>query len=501
RDFSKGATYTAGQLDLIEAYGSNELGKILPFAFTEYGSWNRTNRSDGTYGDYTRPQQQWDLTRDVREKMMVFLNRPDRVLSATPFVSPRHWEGGVPTNAAGDNVFFEQDASGNWSETIVGNMFRMLAPVSGRYIDVAVDNPDLQTVAFRDGNQVFIVLNNLQSSNQTVSLSGLGLGNVQSASLDRIRMVGSTPTFDDDLDVSGSWQHLVLSGEEGAVLSLTLDSSSLFDRASDTITTYGSHTADPITQPGGRSTAMNLQAELQDATSAKLRVSYSRPGQNVEAFDVILNGTRLWFSADELAGDDGAFEFISREIEVPLNLLQEGNNTVQADFSGNGGRIGAIVLEVTRSIGEFDGDGTFGCGDIDAIVAAIGTGNDRFDLTGDGVIDVADVQFWISDLRNAPLGDLNFDGSIDISDFDLFLDGFLSDYSGMDACVAYQNGDLNFDGVSTHLDFVAFRDAYDSVHGDGAFAALVPEPSTVHLAVFSAILMILRLRRRSMLAA
>ena len=479
RDFSKGASHTAGQMDLIEAHASNVLGKVLPFSFTEYGSWNRTDMADGSYGNYPRETQQWDLIRDIREKMMVFLDRPDRVLSATPFVSPRHWQGGTPTNPDGDNVMFQQDANGNWQETIVGSMFRMLAPVSGQYIGVSVDNPDLQSVAFRNGDEVYVVLNNLNSSDQTVNLSAVtGMGSISSATLDRIFLNGSTPTFAANTDVSGTWQNLTLSAEEGAVLTLTLTGSKLFDLATDTSTTYGDFTANSITQPGGRSNAMNIAAELQDAISAKLRVSYSRPGQQTEAFDLIVNGTRLSISGDAIAGDDNAFEFVSREIEVPIDLLTEGNNVVQADFTGNGGRIGAIVLEVTRSVGDLDGSGAFGCGDIDALVAALGTSSDpRFDITGDGMIDVADVHAWIQGVWNADLGDLNFDGNVDIADFQAWLGGFYGDFTGLTGCAAYEMGDMNFDGVGDHADFVLFRDAYDAANGQGAFAALIPEPS------------------------
>ena len=174
-------------MDLYESYSYQQLGDPKAFAVTEYGSWNRTDLGNGNYGDYTRTEQQWDLVRDIREKMMVFMNRPDRIINATPFVAPRHWQNAVPTNADGDNVFWEQVAGGSWQETIVASMFRMFNEVSGEYVGAASDNPDLQTIAFRDGNQLYVILNNLEKTSNSLDLQAIaGSSSVESASLDRI---------------------------------------------------------------------------------------------------------------------------------------------------------------------------------------------------------------------------------------------------------------------------------------------------------------------------
>lgn len=96
------------------------------------------------------------------------------------------------------------------------------------------------------------------------------------------------------------------------------------------------------------------------------------------------------------------------------------------------------------------------------------------------------VQF-VNGPNNAPYerSDLDFDGSINGADWQIFVDGFLGDMTGMSPTQAYQMGDLNRDGRSDLADFFAFEQDYDAANGEGAFAAMlqsVPEPSSTIVA-------------------
>ena len=413
-------------LDLYESYSHIKFGDPKAFAITEYGSFNRTNMADGSYGDYSRPAQQWDLVRDIREKMMVFLDRPDRIIAATPHVFPRDWRiQQIPTHPDGDNVFWEQDTNGEWGETIVASMFRMFNDVSGKYIGVSSDNQDLQTVAFRDGNQVHVILNNLEKSSNTINLqTTIGPDSVIAASLDRIFWDGTSGIYESDLDVATSWQNLTLAAEEGAVLTLTLDGSQFFDSATNQRTFYGDDVITPLTLQRARSKIINIQAELDDALAASVRVAFNReefsPGQ---AFRVFVNGTGLSVPAEVFEFDDSDTNMVTREIDVPLNLLNDGNNEIFADFQGKGGDLITTVLTVTQSIGDFNGSGAFDNGDLRAIFQEFGpvAAGNKYDLTKDGVVDIADIDFWHVNLRgmaSIPMCDVNHDGMCDDHDID-----------------------------------------------------------------------------------
>ena len=72
--------------------------------------------------------------------------------------------------------------------------------------------------------------------------------------------------------------------------------------------------------------------------------------------------------------------------------------------------------------GDFDGDGDLDGADIDALsaAAAAGTHDPQFDLTSDGLVTVADVNYWVTQIKGTILGDANLDFSVDGSDFNIW---------------------------------------------------------------------------------
>lgn len=83
--------------------------------------------------------------------------------------------------------------------------------------------------------------------------------------------------------------------------------------------------------------------------------------------------------------------------------------------------------------------------------------------------------------------DLDFDGTIDIDDWDIFITNAQADMSGMSLPESYQLGDLDGDLDNDLRDFILFRDAFELANPEaGAFEAMlaqynVPEPSSLVL--------------------
>ena len=466
-------------MDLYETYSNISFGDPKAFAITEYGSWNRTNMPDGSYGNYSRDEQRWDLVRDVREKMMVFMDRPDRIINATPFVSPKQWQSSPTPHPDADNVFWEQNGSGGpWTETIVASMFRMFNDVRGRYVDVSSDNPDLQTIAYRDGNQLYIVLNNLEKSDTTLNLQAVSAhGNVSSASLDRIYWNGSEGVYESDLDVSTSWQNLTLAAEEGAVLTLTLTGPELYDIATNEVTYYGDSTLSPITGPAGQSSILNYQVDTEDAVSARVRVAFNRGNNDLgEGFFVLVNDNPVQVRPGELEFDDSDTDLVTREVDVPLDFLVDGSNEVYADFTGAGGELVTAVLVVTHTVGDFNGSGAFDGEDVSLLLQHFGpaTEGSKFDLVVDGVVDGGDLIHWFNELRGVPFapGDFDLDGNIDEQDLALWV-------VGLGDGTHYGLGDIDFDGDTDGADFLGWQRGFTGSAMALAAASTVAEPSAL----------------------
>jgi glucose/arabinose dehydrogenase len=125
---------------------------------------------------------------------------------------------------------------------------------------------------------------------------------------------------------------------------------------------------------------------------------------------------------------------------------------------------GARVLRVRYQpvrTGDFNGDGMFDCADVDALVAEIaaGTNASHFDLTADGVVDEADLDYWLAEAGDANLpsqnpylrGDANLDGVVDGLDYIAWNENKFT--SGTGWC----GGDFNADGLADGLDFILWN--------------------------------------------
>jgi hypothetical protein len=99
---------------------------------------------------------------------------------------------------------------------------------------------------------------------------------------------------------------------------------------------------------------------------------------------------------------------------------------------------------------DFVADELLTCADVNALVAAITNGNDsaRFDLTGDEIVDPADLNVWLSlagsenlsSHRAYPLGDANLDGKVNADDLNVIGLNWLQAVTGW--CI----GDFTADG-------------------------------------------------------
>ena len=155
--------------------------------------------------------------------------------------------------------------------------------------------------------------------------------------------------------------------------------------------------------------------------------------------------------------------------------------------------LGSLVHEFsTVSPGDFDSNGAYEPADIDALVAEIaaGTDDELYDLTGDLIVNGADLNAWLIEAGSVlnsnggaflP-GDANLDGFVDVGDFNLWNTNKFTN------AAAWSSGDFNADGVIDVGDFNKWNTYKFTESGD----SIVPEPSSWLMALVACLPLLFR---------
>lgn len=401
------------QIDMILNQQEQAHGNRLPISMTEYSSFNRGvngNTANGSFVGYPRVVQQWDQSRNIREQLLLYINRPDAILNAVPFIFASHFRNEIPTRDSDDNVIYERDSTGDFIETIIGNTMRMYAPVKGDYLNIESSSEDLQSAAFRDGGTIYLLLNNLLDSPQTLdlNLTHSGAGTIDSAEISRVYQDVSSlgNVFRQNEDITSTFSNLTLNPKEGAVITFGISGDDGITQVLSEETYFGDQVAVALNDGfPGRSPEVLIDAATSGAVAAKLRVGYSR-SVGVDAFLVSINGNSINIPAEQKGIDDEEFGqiddgLISREIDVPLGYLNDGQNQVRFTFTG-AGFLSSTALVVTTApnsflLGDVNLDGTVDFADIPAFIALLQSGafQGEADINLDGVVDFADIPLFI----------------------------------------------------------------------------------------------------------
>ncbi len=188
----------------------------------------------------------------------------------------------------------------------------------------------------------------------------------------------------------------------------------------------------------------------------------------------------------------GTFEITSSDIQVPLEF-RIGSRERFADFDAfvfhRNPFLSPTQLDALFNIDcrvDFNADGQVDCTDVDLLVARIVAGDDSeaFDLTGDGLVDQADLSNWLAIAGSINIspgssyleGDANLDGNVDTSDFNLWNSSKFTAGSG------WCSGDFNADGVVDTSDF----NAWNENKFQSSFPA-VPEPRGLWIGMWASL--------------
>ena len=158
-----------------------------------------------------------------------------------------------------------------------------------------------------------------------------------------------------------------------------------------------------------------------------------------------------------------------------------GINTLTSDFSIDSDADGKVyehsdgfkeVLDTSllSLLGDFDENGELTGADYDLLKSATDVG--RFDLVADGVIDVADRNYWLEELARTVPGDADLNGEVNFADF-LALSNSFGSVGG------WSNGNFDGDDTVTFADFLSLSANFGTSRSQ---FANVPEPNSAAIA-------------------
>ncbi len=228
----------------------------------------------------------------------------------------------------------------------------------------------------------------------------------------------------------------------------------------------------------------------------------AQTGGILNLFDVDVNGFTVFFGDIDVSSVTGNLFIVSSTQSSIAEFLPTGSPVREhplptgvsglagigiSDRAGQAWVLGSSGLSLLGGLYEvcdFDSDGDCDVADLDLMLAegpianGVGTtdgANDQFDLTDDGTIDLDDVDAWLANAASengfgSPyrFGDANLDGSVDVSDFNVWNESKLS------STLRWSQGDFNGDGVNDTSDFNFWNDN-KFLASDAPVS--VPEPS------------------------
>ncbi|MDA1177154.1 MAG: T9SS C-terminal target domain-containing protein, partial [Bacteroidetes bacterium] len=235
----------------------------------------------------------------------------------------------------------------SWEYTDRIYFYELWKNVSGDRIELNSTNPDIQVQGFRDGNKLYVALNNLDDFDRSISLQ---LQSVSGATPNDVR-IKSLIINPNELAQFTDQTTLVLPESynlkvnETVVFEYTYDTDFSYDNAIILNRHYTNEsTVQAITANSSMTyTFSNVPTSLVEY--ATLRMSIGRKHEKSKSPTVFVNGQALsvptnWKGYDQAIRDD-FFGMI--EIDVPVESLQ-ASTSVTLEFSDSGGHLSSLVL-------------------------------------------------------------------------------------------------------------------------------------------------------------
>ncbi|MDG1804571.1 hypothetical protein [Flavicella sp.] len=331
-------------LDLIEGYSYAKLGKVKPIAITEYGRLVQDQPGFPNVPNF-EPIENSQAVRSQIHMVMNFMERGDDIALTIPFTTGKS----KPTFRFSKASLWAQNKSGKWEFTPRKYFFEIWKDVKGDRVAISSSNIDVQTQAFVDGKELFVVLNNLNDDTQEVDLALLDSKNLKKVEVKRLKIFkDKTP----DLNVKetkSAPQKLKLAYGETVVLKYQFKKKIEFENTIRSKKYYAEKCVTPIV--ASKEIGFSFKNVKVAKGKATLRLGVGRKnGASLNPI-VLVNGKKVTITTDVIRGYDqhNRKQFFGT-LEIPVNIedLNNGENKVSVKFEDQGGHISSAILQVQK---------------------------------------------------------------------------------------------------------------------------------------------------------
>jgi hypothetical protein len=331
-------------LDVVEAYSYIKWGKIKPIIISEHG-YTDSEIEKTLYS----PLRDWKSISSINSQLMQFIQRPQYILKCIPFINDRStfFKGHNGNGSPFPWAISRRVEGENWQWTHLIKVYELWKNVSGDYVSTTSSNPDILVNAFRKKSKAFLVLNNIDTCEQHVSLNyKTEFENIKSVKIRRLYLENDTPILTEKT-TDKNILNLKIAKKETIVLEIDFQKKVAESKPFIVKKIYSEEYLKPILQ--NTVNEFHINKVPKNCTNAVLRLGVARAiGLSLQPL-VKVNGHKIevptnWKGYDQKPRKkEGFFGLI--EMEIPVEFLKT-ENKVEIIFNEKNGTLSSACLQV-----------------------------------------------------------------------------------------------------------------------------------------------------------
>ncbi|MBD0401967.1 beta-agarase [Flammeovirga sp. EKP202] len=331
-------------LDLMEAYSLKQYDKVIPILISEYGG-----RDHSTEWKPWFAERDWDFMKSMSPMMIQFMQRPNHILKAIPFMIPKaEWgrkKNPYPWRLLRQEFELEGDSK-QWVFTEQIKFYELWSEVKGERVATSNTNQNLLTDAYIDQKTAYIIVSNLERNPQTVQLNALGIKdkNIKSVSIKQLYLHEHQPKLDNT--TIQLQDEIKIESEATIIVKIDLKKDVKLKKEVVEKKYYSNQVLNEITPNKPIEYHFNGLVPGNIAT-AQLRIGVGRPHDTSAFPSVVINGE----SVDYTKEIQGASQHLRKQfftlinIDLPVEVLKE-DNKISITCPDNGGHVSSVALKI-----------------------------------------------------------------------------------------------------------------------------------------------------------